>query len=126
VDRARATGKDTQFTAWRHVTPQHNTVLTITKTRLRFLQGLVLEADPQDPVTPGRELGRRIATDLGGEPAVPASPPAVSAPVQQVEPAELKKLWALITKYRVDHEAFRTSLNQTLDELREMMTEAAA
>jgi hypothetical protein len=87
-----------------------STVLTITKTRLRFLQGLVLESDPRDPITPGRELGRRIAAELGGEPAVPASPPAVSAPVQQVEPAELKKLWARITKFGVDHDAFRTYL----------------
>jgi hypothetical protein len=170
VDRARATGKENPFTAWRHVTPLHNklvdtmlrlpihlivtlrtkvayvieedargkhvprkvgtapiqregceyefdvigelqsTVLTITKTRLRFLQGLVLESDPRAPIAPGRELGRRIAAELGGEPAVPASPPKVSAPVQQVEPAELKKLWARITKYGVDHDAFRTYL----------------
>jgi hypothetical protein len=170
VDRARATGKDNQFTAWRHVTPLHNklvdtmlrvpmhlivtlrtkvayvieedargkhvprkvgmapiqregceyefdvigelhsTVLTISKTRLRFLQGLVLDSDPQNPITPGRKLGQRIAADLGGEPAVPASPPAVSVSVQQVEPAELKKLWALITKCGVDHDAFRTYL----------------
>jgi hypothetical protein len=170
VDRARATGKDNPFTAWRHVTPLHHklvdtmlrlpmhlivtmrtkvayvieedargkhvprkvgtapiqregceyefdvigelhsTMLTISKTRLRFLQGLVLESNPQDPITPGRELGRRIAADLGDEPAVPASPPAVSVPVQQVDPTELKKLWALITKYGVDHDAFRTYL----------------
>jgi hypothetical protein len=30
--------------------------------------------------------------------------------VQQVEPGELKKLWALITKCRVNHDAFRTYL----------------
>ena len=170
VDRARATGKDNQFTAWRHVTPLHNklvdsmlrlpmhlivtlrtkvayvieedargkhvprkvgmapiqregceyefdvigelhsTVLTISKTRLRFLQGLVLESDPRDPITPGRQLGRRIAADLGGQPAVPASPPKVSAPVQQVDPTEIKKLWARITTHGVDHDAFRTYL----------------
>ena len=34
----------------------------------------------------------------------------VSVPVQQVEPAELKKLWGLITKYGVDYEAFRSYL----------------
>jgi hypothetical protein len=161
VDRARATGKDNRFTAWRHVTPLHNklvdtmlrlpmhlivtlrtkvayvieedtrgkhvprkvgmapiqregceyefdvigelhsTMLTISKTRLRFLQGWVLESNPRDPITPGRELGRRIAADLGDEPAVP---------VQQVDPAELKKLWALITTHGVDHDAFRTYL----------------
>jgi hypothetical protein len=170
VDRARATGKDNPFTAWRHVTPLHHklvdtmlrlpmhlivtmrttvayvieedargkhvprkvgmapiqregceyefdvigdlhsTVLTISKTRLRFLQGLVLESNPRDPITPGRELGRRIVADLGREPAVPALPPTVGAPVQQVEPGEIKKLWALITKCRVNHDAFRTYL----------------
>jgi hypothetical protein len=88
----------------------HNTVLTISKTRLRFLQGLVLESDPRDPITPGRQLGRRIAADLGSQPAVPASPPKVSAPVQQVEPGKLKQLWARITQYGVDHDAFRTYL----------------
>ena len=88
----------------------HSTVLTISKTRLRFLQGLVLESDPRDPITPGRQLGRRIAADLGGQPAVPASPPKVSAPVQQVDPTELKKLWARITTHGVDHDAFRTYL----------------
>jgi hypothetical protein len=88
----------------------HSTVLTISKTRLRFLQGLVLEPDPRDPITPGRELGRRIAADLGDGPEVPALPPAVGVPVQQVEPGALKKLWALITKYGVDHDAFRTYL----------------
>jgi hypothetical protein len=88
----------------------HNTVLTISKTRLRFLQGWVLESDPRDPITPGRELGQRIAADLGGESEVPASTPEVSVPVQQVKPEELKKLWGLITKYGVDHDAFRTYL----------------
>jgi hypothetical protein len=34
----------------------------------------------------------------------------VGAPVQQVEPRELKKLWALITTHGVDHDAFRTYL----------------
>jgi hypothetical protein len=170
VDRARATGKDNQFTAWRHVTPLHNklvdtmlrvpmhlivtlrtkvayvieedargkhvprkvgmapiqregceyefdvigelhsTVLTISKTRLRFLQGLVLESDPRDPITPGRQLGQSIAADLGSQPAVPASPPKVSTPVQQVEPGKLKQLWVRITQYGVDHDAFRTYL----------------
>jgi hypothetical protein len=88
----------------------HSTVLTISKTRLRFLQGLVLESDPRDPITPGRELGRRIAADLGAEPEAPASSPAVSVPVQQVKPVELKKLWARVTKCGVDHDAFRTYL----------------
>ncbi|MDH3598125.1 MAG: ATP-binding protein [Candidatus Tectomicrobia bacterium] len=92
----------------------HNTVLTISKTRLRFLQGLVLESDPRDPITPGRELGRRIAADLGSEPEAPASPPAVEAPVQQVEPREIKKLWALIREYEVNHDAFRDYLTQQI------------
>jgi hypothetical protein len=173
VDRARATGKDNPFTAWRHVTPLHNklvdtmlrlpmhlivtlrtkvayvieedargkhvprkvgmapiqregceyefdvigelhsTVLTISKTRLRFLQGLVLESDPQNPITPGRELGRRIAADLGAEPEAPALPPAVGNPMhQQVEPHELKKLWTMIREYSVNHDAFRDYLTQ--------------
>jgi hypothetical protein len=88
----------------------HSTVLTISKTRLRFLQGLVLESDPRDPITPGRQLGRHIAADLGSEPEAPASPPVVSVPVQQVDPTELKKLWARITTHGVDHDAFRTYL----------------
>ena len=91
----------------------HNAVLTISKTRLRFLQGLVLESDPRDPITPGRQLGQRIAADLGNEPKVPASSPPVRDPVpQQVEPHELKKLWALIREYGVNHDAFRHYLTQ--------------
>jgi hypothetical protein len=34
----------------------------------------------------------------------------VSAPVQQVDPTEIKKLWARITTHGVDHDAFRTYL----------------
>ena len=173
VDKARATGKDNQFTAWRHVTPlQHklvdtmlrlpmhvivtlrtkvayviepddrgkqvprkvgmapiqregceyefdvigelqSTVLTITKTRLRFLQGLVMESDPQNPITPGQVLGQRIAADLQGEPDASAVSLSVERPVQQqVEPRELQKLWACITEHGVDHDAFRTYLAQ--------------
>jgi hypothetical protein len=41
----------------------HSDGLTITKTRLRSLQGLTLAFDPQAPIAPGRELGRRIAAD---------------------------------------------------------------
>ena len=92
-----------------------STVLTISKTRLRFLQGMVLESDPQDPITPGRELGRRIAAELGDEPAVPASPPAVGDPIhQQIEPHELKKLWTMIRAYNVNHDAFREYLTQQI------------
>jgi hypothetical protein len=91
----------------------HSTVLTISKTRLRFLQGLVLESDPQNPITPGRELGQRIAADLGAEPETPALPPAVGNPMhQQVEPHELKKLWTMIREYSVNHDAFRDYLTQ--------------
>jgi len=91
----------------------HSTVLTISKTRLRFLQGLVLESDPQNPITPGRELGQRIAADLGAEPETPALPPAVENPMhQQIEPHELKKLWTMIREYEVNHDAFRNYLTQ--------------
>jgi hypothetical protein len=88
----------------------HSTVLSISKTRLRFLHGLVLEPDPQDPVTPGRQLGRCIVAALGGKPAVPTSPPRVSVPVQHIEPADLKQLWSRINQHGVDHEAFRAYL----------------
>lgn len=170
VDRARATGKDNQFTAWRHVTPlQHKLVdtmlrlpmhlivtlrtkvayvieadhrgkqvprkvgmapiqregceyefdvigelnsdgLTITKTRLRLLQGLTLTFDPQQPIAPGQALGRRMAADLQGEPEAPTSSAPVEAPVQQVEPQQLKQLWSAISQHRVDHEVFRDYL----------------
>jgi hypothetical protein len=90
----------------------HSDGLTITKTRLRSLQGLTLAFDPQAPIAPGRELGRRIAADLQGEPPAWATTPDVSEPMQQVEPHELKQLWRRIKEYHVDHEAFRACLKQ--------------
>lgn len=165
VDQARGTGKDNQFTAWRHITPlQHKLIdtmlrlpmhlivtlrtkvayviepdargkqvprkvgmapiqregceyefdvigdlnsdgLTITKTRLRLLQGLVMAFDPQNPITPGQALGQRIAADLQGEPDALAT--SLPVAVGQVEPQELQKLWAMIREHSVNHDAFR-------------------
>lgn len=85
-----------------------STELTITKTRLRFLQGLILECDPQNPITPGQDLGQRIAADLQAAPEVPVGVG------QQVEPRELQKLWTMIREYKVDHDAFRDYLTQQL------------
>jgi hypothetical protein len=90
----------------------HETVLRITKTRLRFLNGLVLAPNPQDPITPGRELGRCIAADLQGTPIVPAVPAPESLSMQQVTPQALKALWARITHDQVNHDTFRNYLTR--------------
>ena len=90
----------------------HQNILRITKTRLRFLHGLVLEPDPQDPITPGRELGRGIAADLQETPIVPAAPPAVSLSTQQVSHQALKALWARITHDQINHDTFRNYLTR--------------
>ena len=87
-------------------------VLRITKTRLRFLHGLVLEPDPQDPIAPGLELGRCIAADLQGKPVVPAASAAARRPEQQATPQALKALWTRITQHQVSHDAFRRYLAQ--------------
>lgn len=88
----------------------NNGTLTITKSRLHFLQGLVLEPNPQDLIAPGQALGQQIAADLGAEQNTPATAPATNSPVQQVTNEDLKRLFRLIRQYKADEDAFRAYL----------------